>query len=343
MKAGPRRAAPFVIWGLLAAFAALQVVSWTMGWTPRFPWGYVQVVAAWIVMGVLALIAARRIEHLSSALSEREHAHRATQSEVEQLQMHNTMLEILAQTVDVPLAFQSLAQRIARLVSCDRVGLALLNDEGDEFHTYTARVNEDERRSRARPDLVFKTEGTAIGAVVRTREPLTVDDTSIGAPDFLDMNVSHSSGFASALVIPLVSNERAVGTLNVVSRQKAAFNQQHVKALLPIAEILAMAHVAQRLQVAATKHRTMESMTELTLAVSNEINSALQTIAGHCDLIDRAYPDPRLHRDVDTIVRQVQRISALLDKMRSASHERLNAAGRETQNYELRTTNSELK
>lgn len=326
MKAGPHSAAPLIIWGFLAGFAALQIVSWTRGTPPTFPWGYAQVVAGWIVMSVLALIATRRIDRLSAELSQRENAHRATQSEIEQLQMHITMLEILAQTVDVPLAFQSLAQRIARLVSCDRVGLALLNEDGDEFHTYTARVNEEERRSRARQDLVFKTAGTAIGAVVRTREPLIVDDTSIDAPDFLDMNVMHSSGFASILVVPLVSNERAVGTLNVVSRRKAAFNQQHVNALLPIAEILAMAHVAQRLQVAATKHRTMESMTELTLAVSNEINSALQTIAGHCDIIDRAYPDPRLHRDIDTIVRQVQRISALLDKMRSASHDRLTAA-----------------
>ena len=87
-----------------------------------------------------------------------------------------------------------------------------------------------------------------------------------------------------------------------------------------------MAHLAQRLQVADTKHRTMESMTELTLAVSTEINSALQTIAGHCNIIERGYPDPRLHRDLDTISRQAQRISALLDKMRLAAHDRLKQA-----------------
>ena len=63
-------------------------------------------------------------------------------SQVEQLQMHNAMLEILARSVDVPLAFQSLAQRIARLVPCDRVGLALLTDAGDEFQTYTARFQD---------------------------------------------------------------------------------------------------------------------------------------------------------------------------------------------------------
>ena len=341
MNASPRRTASLVIWGLLTAFAVLQAFAWTIGPRPGWPWGVIQVVAGWVIMVLLALVATRRMDHLVAQLTRTEDAHQETKNDVEQLQMHNTMLEMLARTVDVPLAFQSMAHRIARVVACDRVGLALLSDDGHEFHTYTARVNE-ERRSRPRPDVVFKAEGTAIGTVVKARQPLIVKDTSIGAPNFLDMNVAHSSGFVSALIIPLVSNERAVGTLNVVSRQRAAFGKDHIDMLLPIAEILAMAHVAQRLQVAATKHTTMSAITELTLTVSTEINSALQTIAGHCDLIERAYPDPRLHRDLDTITRQAQRISALLDKMRIAAHERLTEAAatiNETRNYEFRTKN----
>jgi len=322
MHAGRRRAASLLTWGLLATFVALQIVAWLTGSAPRSGWGVAQMITSLVVMILLALIATRRIDRLSSALSQKEHEHRATKNEVEQLQLHNTILEMLARTVDVPLAFQSMALRIARVIPCDRVGLALLDEAGEEFQTYTALVN-DERRTRPRAELVFKAEGTAIGSVVKSRQPLIVDDTSVGAPDFLDMNVTYSSGFHSAVLVPLVSNERGVGTLNVVSRKRGAFSKDHVQVLLPIAEILAMAHVAQRLQVAATRHRTMESMTELTLAVSTEINSALQTIAGHCNIIERAYPDTRLHRDLDTISRQAQRISALLDKMRIASHDRL--------------------
>ena len=49
-------------------------------------------------------------------------------------------------------------------------------------------------------------------------------------------------------------------------------------------------------------------MSELTLSVAAEINSALQTIIGHCDLLERGYTDPALQRDLRTIVRQAQRI-----------------------------------
>jgi transcriptional regulator with GAF, ATPase, and Fis domain len=203
------------------------------------------------------------------------------------------------------------------------VGLALLTDDGQEFQTYTARVNQPERRARPRPDVVFKTDRTALGSVVRSREPLIIDDTSVGASDFLDINVLHTAGLASAIIVPLVAKGRAVGTLNVVSRHTNAFRKEHIDVLLPIAEIFAVAYVAQQLQIAMSKYQSMETMAELTLSIAAEINSALQTIIGHCDLVERGYPDPDLQRDLATIVRQAQRIAGLLERMRGASQDRL--------------------
>lgn len=318
------RAAVVAIWALVAAFGAIQAVAWAVtGGIPRRTAVLVQVGAAWFVVLVLAAVSTRLVTGLSRRLTAQQHQTLATSAEMEQLQIRNAMLQILARSVDVPLAFHALAQRIVRLVPCDRVGLALLNDNGDEFQTYTARVHDQERRIRPRPEVIFKIERTALGSVVRSREPLVVNDTSEAAADFLDVNVLHTAGFGSALIVPLVSKGRAVGTLNVVARQTGAFEQSHVDVLLPIAETLAVAYVAQQLQVAVAKYRTMEAMADLTLSIAADINSALQTIIGHCDLLDRGYPDPGLQRDLATIVRQAQRISTLLDKMRVAAHDRL--------------------
>jgi GAF domain-containing protein len=240
-----------------------------------------------------------------------------------QLQMQNAMLQTIARSVDVPLAFQTLASHIARIVPCDRMGLALISENGQEFQTYTARVREEERRARPRAELVFKVDTTALGAVVRSREPMIADDLQQYAADYIDVNVLYSAGFRSAIIMPLVSKGRGVGTLNAVSRTKNAFNAAHVRALEPVAEILAVAHVAQQLQVAVGKYRSMEVMSELTLSIAADINSALQTIIGHCDLLERGYPDPALQRDLATVVRQAQRIADLLDKMRASAQERL--------------------
>jgi transcriptional regulator with GAF, ATPase, and Fis domain len=314
----------WVIWSLIATFALVQAVAWTLaGGVPRRAGVLAQVFTAWAVMLTLAWLASRRIGSLSDRIREHEHAHQATMSEIEQLQTQNAMLQIIAQSVDVTLAFQALASRIARLVACDRVGLALLDETGQEFQTYTARVHEQERRTRPRPEVVFKTDRTLLGNVVRTREPIIVPDIAEVAGDFLDANVLQTAGFSSVLMVPLMTKGRAVGTLNLVARQADAFLPEHAKTILPIAELFAVAVVAQQLQMALGRHRSVEAMSDLTLGISAEINSALQTIIGHCDLLERGYPDPNLQRDLATVIRQAQRIAELLDKMRIAAHDRL--------------------
>ena len=314
----------WAIWAMVAAYAIVQGAIWALtGGIPRRPLVVVQILGAWVIVLILAAISTRLIAGLSRSLSREQDEHQATVGEVEQLQISNEMLQIIARSVDVPLAFQALARRIARLVPCERVGLALLSADGTEFQTYTARVHEEERRSRPRPEIVFKMDRTALGSVVRSREPYILNDTRQGAQDFLDVNVLHTAGFGSAVMVPLVAKGRGVGTINLVARHRNAFHKPHVDALLPIAEMLAVAYVAQQLQVALGKHRLMEAMSELTLSVAAEINSALQTIVGHCDLLERGYPNTDLHRDLATVVHQAQRISGLLDKMRAAAHDRL--------------------
>jgi len=321
------RTPAWVIWAGLAALAAIQAAAWRFGnGVPQGSLALTQMIAAWGVILVLAVLASRRIGTLSSRLTQKEHAYQSTLNEVEQLQMQNAMLQIVARSVDVPLAFQALAARIVRIVPCDRAGLALLSENGQEFQTYTARVHDEERRARPRPEVTFKVESTAIGFVVRAGEPLILNDMQQAAPDFLDANVLQTAGFKSALLMPLVSKGRTVGTLNVVARRKDAFSDAHIEALRPIAEIFAVAYVAQQLQILIGKYRSIEAMSDHMLAVASEINGALQTIIGHCDLLERGYPDPSLHRDLATVVRQAQRIAELLEKMRATAHDRLREA-----------------
>jgi GAF domain-containing protein len=318
------RAPVWVIWGLIALFGLIEAIAWAIAGSVPHRLGVIaQVVSAWAVMIILASLATRRIGSMAERIQAHEHTHRETLGELEQLQTQNAMLEIIARSVDVTLAFQALASRIARLVPCDRVGLALLSEDGEEFQTYTARVQEDERRTRPRPEVVFKVEQTLLGGVVRSREALIIPDVSAAATDFLDANVLQSAGFGSGLIVPLVSKGRVVGTLNLVRRAKNGYRPEHVQVIMPIAEIFAVAIIAQQLQVSLGRYRTMEAMLELTLSVSAEINSALQTIIGHCDLLERGYPDPNLQRDLATIVRQAQRIAGLLERMRAAARERM--------------------
>ena len=282
-----------------------------------------QIVILWILVILFAIFATRRVEVLSTRLEEGKQRHQLTLGQMEQLELQNAVLQVITRTPDVALAFQALARRVANIVKCDRVGLALLKDAGQQFQTYTARVGDEERRSRPRPELEFGMDRSLVGQAVREREPIIVDDLGAVAPDYYDANVLHSGGFKSGMIVPLMSKGRGVGTMNLVSRSPRAFQMDDARALQPIAEILAVAHVAQQAQMALARYRTVEAMSELTLSIANDVNSALQIIIGHCDLLERSYPNPALQRDLATVIRQAQRISNLLEKMRGAAAERL--------------------
>ena len=64
------RAAVFGIWGLVALFAVIEAIAWTIaGGVPRRPLVLVEVFAAWIVMLILAAVSTRRIGGLARTLS----------------------------------------------------------------------------------------------------------------------------------------------------------------------------------------------------------------------------------------------------------------------------------
>jgi GAF domain-containing protein len=305
---------------LLQVGAALLVQAGALGHGTGLA---VQLAIVWILIVSLGIAATRRMSLMASRIEEHQHEHRITLGQMEQLEAQNAVLQVITRTPDVALAFQTLARRITRVVRCDRLGLALLSESGQQLQTYTARAGESERRNRPRPELEFSLDRSLIGQAVREREPLVVDDLSAAAADYFDANVLHSAGFKSALLVPLISKGRSVGTITLVNRTEAAFRLDDAEAILPIAEILAVAHVAQQAQMALARYRTVEAMSDLTLSIANDINGALQIIVGHCDLLERSYPDPALQRDLATIIRQARRISELLEKMRVASTERL--------------------
>ena len=322
MHLTPRR----LVWSLVALGVLVQGGAWLLvrlGLMAHTTGTGLQIAVLWILILVFARFATRHMQALNSRIEEHRQEHQLTLAEMEQTEAQNAVLQVITRTPDVALAFQALARRVARVIRCDRVGLALLKEDGQQFQTYTARVGDDERRNRPRPELEFGMERSLVGQVVREREPILVEDLASVAPDYFDANVMHSAGFKSVMMVPLMSKGRAVGTINLVSRSPRAFTMDDAKTLMPIAEILAVAHVAQQAQMALARFRTVEAMSDLTLSIATEINSALQIIVGHCDLLERSYPDPALQRDLATVVRQAQRIAELLEKMRGAATERL--------------------
>ena len=105
------RAPLWAIW-LLIAFGAVQPLVWNIpgGFAGR-PLVLIPILVVWIALLLLAALAMRRLQWLWRTLGQKDLAHRSTLGEIEQLRTQNAMLETIARSVDVPLAFQELALR----------------------------------------------------------------------------------------------------------------------------------------------------------------------------------------------------------------------------------------
>ena len=279
---------------------------------------------AWATVILLLWQASQHSKSLSAELTSRQSQHQATLDQVEQLEALNEMLVTLGRTKDAGLAFQGLARRVGRLVRCDRLGLAVLHENGHDIQTYLSRVSEPERRRRPRAEVTYRLERSLFGQVMRSCEPVVVDDFGKQALDFVDMSDLASQGFRSAIVLPLMSRNRAIGTLTAIARTPGAFTAAHRDAMQPMAEVLAFAFVAQQQHAALQRYRSMETLAEMSLSLSTDVNSALQAIIGQCGVLEALKPDSA--EDVQVILSQADRIAMLLDRMRIAAQERLREA-----------------
>ncbi len=309
------------------ATAAVQVLVWAgagRGWLTQGQATALHLLVAWAAIMTLAMVAARSIARLQSELQARQVQHEATLSEVDQLATLNEMLTTAGQSKDVGLAFQALARRIGSLIPCDRLGLALVKDDGQSLQVYSSRVSEPERRRRPRAEQQFGLERSIFGQVIRTCDPVLIEDTKAFASDFHDASVLASQGFHSLLILPLISRNRAIGALTVISKRTAAFTTAHRDLLQPLAEVLAFAHIVQHQYLALDRFKTMEATAEMTLSIATDINSGLQVIAGQCGILQKLHPGAAA--EIESIARQTERISSLLDRMRGAADERLREA-----------------
>jgi transcriptional regulator with GAF, ATPase, and Fis domain len=306
--------------------AVSQAVIWSasvQGWLSYGRATALHLLTTWAALFLVSLVATRSLAGVRAELRSKRDQHQATLSQVDQLATLNEMLTTAGKSKDVGLAFQALARRVGTLISCDRLGLALVKDGGQELEIYSSRVAEPERRRRPRAELQFNLERSIFGQVIRTCDPVLVEDTSAFAAEFHDAGVLAGQGFHSLLIVPLISRNRAIGALTVIAKGKAAFQPEHREVLQPLAEILAFAYVAQQQYLALDRYKAMETTAEMTLSLATDINSSLQVIVGRCGILQAEHPSAA--EEINVVCRQAERIATLLERLRVAADERLSA------------------
>ena len=275
----------------------------------------------WVVLalavGILAGFLAGRMSHPP----QERHGDHQDAATIENLKASNALLRTLASSPDITLSLFDLALRIRAIVPCDRVGLALLTEDREGYSTYTARLDQRGGTSEVKAELHFPRRSSIIDEVVTAREGRVVEDVSALAPTYLDANVAKTAGFSSFVLVPLLFEGEALGTLNLVARRPGAFSQADLHALKPVAEALAGAYGTRRLSNALARHQMANELSELTFAFANDMSGAVQAIIGQCELLAREQRDPGVEREVTGMLQQAKRLRDILNQMQRMTRE----------------------
>jgi GAF domain-containing protein len=130
------------------------------------------------------------------------------------------------------------------------------------------------------------------------------------------------------VLVPLVFEGEALGTLNLASRKRAAFSQGHLHVLKPVGEALAVAHGSRRLANTVARQKMAHELSEMTFAFGNDMRGAVQAIIGQCELLAVKTRAPEIEQELAGMLLQARRLREILDNMQRMTREHVATGAR---------------
>jgi formate hydrogenlyase transcriptional activator len=134
---------------------------------------------------------------------------------------------------------RAISQDVRRVMQCDYAGLSLPDTEDKQLRLYA--VDFPEGKGFLQEDLVYSIEGSPSGAAFRTMKALTLQSPFTGWLHYPIVQIAVREGLKSFCFLPLISRNRAIGTLVLARLRDDAFSQVDVDFLSQVASQVALA------------------------------------------------------------------------------------------------------
>ena len=178
--------------------------------------------------------------------------------EAEQIRRINKIGKVVTSSLKIEEIYSALVAEVKSIIHFDRVSISLLDEKEANVESYAlSSSGQIIEKKRIKPKEVCCAEW-----VTKHKKPLLRQDLG-GTVRFKDDELIASQGINTCYSLPLLVKDRAIGTFCLYSKKKAAYSQEDLKVLMPIAEQLAIA-IENAILYEKTKHLAItDSLTDL--------------------------------------------------------------------------------
>jgi formate hydrogenlyase transcriptional activator len=164
----------------------------------------------------------------------------------EELQSKNERLQLLLDVTNQVVSnlelrdlLRAISQDVRRVMQCDYAGLSLPDAENKQLRLYA--VDFPEGKGFLQEDLHYPIEGSPSGTAFRTMKALTLQSPFTGWLHYPIVQIAVREGLKSFCFLPLISRNRAIGTLVLARLRDDAFSQADMSFLAQVANQIALA------------------------------------------------------------------------------------------------------
>jgi formate hydrogenlyase transcriptional activator len=164
----------------------------------------------------------------------------------EELQSKNDRLRLLLDVTNQVVSnlelrdlLRAISQDVRRVMQCDYAGLSLPDAENKQLRLYA--VDFPESKGFLQEELVYSIEGSPSGTAFQSMKPLTLRSPFTGWVNYPIVQKAVREGLKSFCFLPLISRNRAIGTLVLGRLRDDAFTQADISFLAQVANQIALA------------------------------------------------------------------------------------------------------
>jgi PAS domain S-box-containing protein len=266
-------------------------------------------------------------------LKQVEQALRESEESARRLAQENAIMaeigRIISSTLNIDEVYERFAGEVGKLIPLDRIGITLINHQGDT--AVLAYVAGTDVPGRRRGDVI-SLKGTVTDTLLQSRSGriISTDDEKEIMERFPGLLNFFKSGLRSWMTLPLISKDQVIGVLHFNSRRQNMYKESdlilaerignQIAGAIANAQLFAerkrMEEEKEEIQEQLRQSQKMEAIGRLAGGIAHDFNNLLTIIKGYSQLslLDLKEGDPLL-KNIEEIQKAGDRATTLVRQL----------------------------